>query len=108
MDFLTPPPGLVILAAVTTRAAGMESELLDSYKRELLPVHAGQFAVVCGEALWAVRGTLDEALDFVAALFAEGRLAAHERILISEISERPAVRLCAEPDVLSLMSLEPK
>jgi hypothetical protein len=69
----------------------------EAMKPELLRAFRGQFALVCGQRLMGVFGSLDEAVDATSQLFDADDLPPGAPVLIREIAARASVSVVATP-----------
>lgn len=74
-----------------------EARVFEAMKDDLLRLHPGGFAVVCGRELVGVFNSVDDALLATCQVFDDGKIPTGAPILISEIAETVSVRVMATP-----------
>jgi len=74
-------------------------DAFEAMKDDLLRLHPGGFAVVCGRRLVGTFGSVEDAMAATSRAFDAGALPPGAPILISEIAAKVTIRVMATPHV---------
>jgi hypothetical protein len=82
-------------------------EAFDMMKDDLLRLHPGGFAVICGRRLVGTFGSVEDAMAATSRAFDAGALPPGASILISQIAAKVTIRVMATPHTRAAATAQP-